>query len=130
METARARILVVDDESSLSRVLRISFVALGFEVAEASTGEQALALLGGEHYDAVLLDIDMPGMDSIEACRRIQHLQGRPAVIMHTARESEQDKARALEAGADEYVIKPVPLRDLVTRVRTALRNRDLHTQS
>jgi DNA-binding response OmpR family regulator len=119
---------VVDDDAALRRVLRLSFGAFGFVVTEASTGAQALAALDNAQYDVVLLDIDMPGMDGVEICRQIHQVELRPAVIMYTGRDSAEDRAAALEAGAADYVLKPAPLGDLVARLRIALRDRHLRT--
>jgi two-component system KDP operon response regulator KdpE len=121
LNTPQAKVLIVDDESSLRRILRVSLGALGFEAEEASTGEEALALLGSDQYDVVLLDIEMPGKGGIETCREINALSPRPVVLMLTVRDGEEDKAKAFEAGADDYVTKPFRLPDLVARVRTAL---------
>ena len=119
--TPEARILVVDDEQSLRRIFRSSLAALGFEAGEASTGEEALAMLPAGHYDLVLLDIEMPGMGGIETCREIQKLSPRPAVVILTVRDSDEDKSKALEAGAADYITKPCTLRDLVARIRAVL---------
>jgi two-component system KDP operon response regulator KdpE len=121
LNASQGKILIVDDESSLRRILRVSLGALGLEAEEASTGEEALALLGADHYDVVLLDIEMPGKGGIETCREINALSPRPVVFMLTVRDGEDDKAKAFEAGADDYVTKPFRLSDLVARVRTAL---------
>jgi len=115
-------ILVVDDESSVRSALRISLGARGFEVETANDGEQALALLGANRYDVVLLDISMPGMGGIEACKEIHKLSPRPAVLMLTARDTSDDRASAFEAGADDYIANPFVLRDLVGRIQAALR--------
>jgi CheY-like chemotaxis protein len=119
--TAQRRILIVDDEPTLRRILRVSLASLGFETEEASTGEQALELLGANHYDLVLLDVEMPGMGGIETCKEIQGLCPRPAVVMVTVRDAEDDKAKAFEAGAVDYLTKPYRLRDLVERIRAVL---------
>jgi two-component system KDP operon response regulator KdpE len=122
LNTPQAKILIVDDDSSICTVLRISLAPRGFEVMVAGTGEQALALLGAERYDVVLLDINLPGLDGIETCEEIQRLPARPQVLMLTVRDSEEDKAKAFEAGADDYITKPFFLNDLVERIRAALR--------
>jgi CheY-like chemotaxis protein len=121
--STQGKVLIVDDESSLRRVLRVSLAALGFEAEEASTGEEALALLGANHYDVVLLDIEMPGIGGIETCKEIKRLFPQPIVLMLTVRDGKEDKVTALEAGADDYLTKPFRLPDLVARVRTALGN-------
>jgi two-component system KDP operon response regulator KdpE len=121
VETTQAKVLVVDDESAFRRVLRMALAAFGFQVVEAGTGEQALAALATDCFDIVLLDVEMPGMGGIEACRQMQELSRRPAILMLSVRESDADKARAFQAGANDYITKPVRLRDLVARVRAAL---------
>jgi len=121
LNVPRSKVLIVDDESSLRRVLRVSLAARGFEVEEVSTGEEALALLATDQFELVLLDIEMPGMGGIETCKEIRRLSPRPMVFMLTARDGKSDKAQALQAGADDYLTKPFYLHDLVTRVGAAL---------
>jgi len=118
---AQRKVLIVDDERLLRRVLCLTLATLGFIAEEASTGEQALALLGVNHYDAVLLDVDMPGKGGIETCREIQTLSPRPVILMLTVRDDREHTAKALEAGADDYITKPFHLRDLVERIRASL---------
>jgi len=120
--SAQGKVLIVDDEPSIRRVLRIAFGTLGFDIAEAVTGEQALPLLRTSNFDAVLLDINMPGMGGVQVCREIRRQFPRLAVLMLTVRDTEDDKVEALEAGADDYVTKPFPIRELVARVRAAVR--------
>ena len=122
VNTLQGKVLIVDDEPSIRRALRTTFVTLGFDIAEAVTGEQALPLLRAANFDAVLLDINMPGMGGLEACREIRRQFPRLAVLMLTVRDNEDDKVEALEAGADDYVTKPFPIRELVARVRSAVR--------
>jgi two-component system KDP operon response regulator KdpE len=112
----------VDDEPSIRRALRTTFGTLGFDIAEAVTGEEALPALRSSSFDAVLLDINMPGMGGIEACREIRRQFPRVAVLMLTVRDNEDDKVEALEAGADDYVTKPFAIRELIARVRAAVR--------
>ncbi len=122
VNTTQGKVLIVDDEPSIRRALRTTFSTLGFDIAEAVTGEQALPLLRAANFDAVLLDINMPGMGGLEACREIRRQFPRVAVLMLTVRDNEDDKVEALEAGADDYVTKPFPIRELVARVRAAVR--------
>jgi len=118
----QGKVLIVDDEPSIRRALNSTFGTLGFATAEAVTGEQALPLLRADNFDAVLLDINMPGMGGLAACREIRRHFPRLAVLMLTVRDNEDDKVEALEAGADDYVTKPFPVRELVARVRAAMR--------
>ena len=119
--TGQHKILIVDDEPSLRRILRLSLAALGFGAEEAGTGERALVLMKANQYDLVLLDVEMPGIGGIETCRELQAMKPRPAVIMLTVRDGRDDKARAFEAGAIDYLAKPYRLGDLVARIRTLL---------
>jgi two-component system KDP operon response regulator KdpE len=116
------RILVVDDEPAIRRALRPPLMELGFQVAEASRGEEALQALRGGVYDAVLLDINMPGIGGIETLRRIRAFAPRLPVLMLTVRDDEEDKVQALELGADDYVTKPFSTRELIARIRSAVR--------
>ncbi|MGD1070075.1 MAG: response regulator transcription factor [Bryobacteraceae bacterium] len=115
-------ILVVDDEPAIRRALRVTLDNLGFEVTEAATGEQALTLIGESRYDAVLLDINMPGMGGMQACREIHRLSPGLAILMLTIRDSQDDKVEALDSGADDYVTKPFHMGELTARVRAAVR--------
>jgi two-component system, OmpR family, KDP operon response regulator KdpE len=128
VNSPQGKVLIVDDEPSIRRALRTTLGTLGFDMQEAVTGEQALPMLRASSFDAVLLDINMPGMGGIEACREIRRQFPRLAVLMLTVRDNEDDKVEALEAGADDYVTKPFPIRELVARVRAAVRRS--HTPS
>jgi two-component system KDP operon response regulator KdpE len=116
------RILVVDDEPAIRRALRPPLVELGFQVAEASRGEEALQLLRTGNVDAVLLDVNMPGIGGIETLRRIRTFAPRLPILMLTVRDQEEDKVEALESGADDYVTKPFSTRELIARIRAAVR--------
>jgi two-component system KDP operon response regulator KdpE len=122
VDISQGKVLIVDDEPSIRRAIRTTFGTLGFDIAEAVTGEQALPLLRAANFDAVLLDVNMPGMGGLEACREIRRQYPRMAVLMLTVRDNEDDKVEALDAGADDYVTKPFPVRELVARVRAAVR--------
>ena len=115
-------VLVVDDEPSLRKTLRASLSASGFAVGEARSGEEALEVLEGRPFDLVLLDINMPGAGGIDACRNMRGLAPQIGIIMVTVRDSENDKVKALEAGADDYVTKPFRLGELIARLRAVLR--------
>jgi two-component system KDP operon response regulator KdpE len=122
MNATAIRILVVDDESAIRRALRPPLLELGFQVAEASRGEEALQLLRAGGYDAVLLDMNMPGIGGIETLKRIRSFAPRLPVLMLTVRDQEEDKVAALDQGADDYVTKPFSMRELIARIRTAVR--------
>jgi len=115
------RILVVDDEPQIRRVLRATLTGHGYEFYEARTGEEALEAIRANRFDLVLLDMNMPGMGGIETCRAIRG-GSEVAIIMLTVRDSEQDKVAALDAGADDYVTKPFSTPELLARIRAALR--------
>jgi two-component system KDP operon response regulator KdpE len=116
------RILIVDDEPPLRRALRTSLAAAGFLVHEAGSGEDAVVEFPGHSCDLVLLDINMPGIGGIETCRRLRALAPDAAIVMLTVKDSEEDKVRALDAGADDFVTKPYRLRELAARIRAVLR--------
>lgn len=116
------RILLVDDEPAIRRALRPPLIELGFQVAEASRGEEALQVLRSSAHDVVLLDVNMPGIGGIETLRRIRTLAPRLPVLMLTVRDEEEDKVEALELGADDYITKPFSTRELIAHIRAAVR--------
>ena len=122
MSLLQGRVLLVDDDASIRRALHTTLSALGFEIEEASAGEQAVSFVRTERYDAVLLDINMPGMGGIEACRIMRRLAPGLPLLMLTVRDSADDKIDALDAGADDYVTKPFHVGELTARVRSAVR--------
>ena len=122
MSSLQSRVLVVDDESSIRRALHATLSTLGFDIEEASGGEQAVLFVRTERYDAALLDINMPGMGGIETCRAVRRLSPRLPILMLTVRDSPDDKINALDAGADDYVTKPFHVGELMARVRSAVR--------
>jgi len=122
MTTDRLKALVVDDESPFRRVLRSCLAASGFTVAEAPSGEEAVATLARSVFDLVLLDVNMPGIGGVEACREIRAFTSKIGIVMVTVQDGESEMVRALEAGADDYIIKPVRLRELVARLRAVSR--------
>lgn len=114
-------ILVVDDEPQIRRVMRATLTTQGYSIVEARDGQEALEKLRSEKPDLVLLDMNMPVMDGLQACREIRAGSGVP-IIMLTVRSAEKDKVRALDAGADDYVVKPFGIQELLARIRAALR--------
>jgi two-component system KDP operon response regulator KdpE len=116
------RILVVDDESAIRRALRPPLLELGFQVVDASRGEEALQMLRAGAFDVVLLDVNMPGIGGIETLRRIRAFAPRLPILMLTVRDQEEEKVEALDLGADDYVTKPFSMRELIARIRAAVR--------
>lgn len=115
------RILVVDDEPQIRRIMRTTLTGAGYEVDDAKTGEEALEKIREYRPDLVLLDINMPGMGGLAACKAIR-ADTNVGIIMLTVRNSEGDKVRALDAGADDFVTKPFSTPELMARIRAALR--------
>jgi len=115
------RILVVDDEPQIRRVMKTALASSGYEAYEARTGEEALESLRTDHPDLILLDINMPGMGGMAACRQIRAVSEVPIIIL-SVRDSEHDKIAALDAGADDYITKPFSVNELLARVRANLR--------
>jgi two-component system, OmpR family, response regulator MprA len=120
--TEQARILVVDDEPALQNALSRALTLERYDVAQAVDGREALERLGASTYDAVILDISMPYVDGLEVCRRMREGGNKTPVLMLTAREQVDDRVAGLDAGADDYLVKPFALRELSARVRALLR--------
>jgi two-component system KDP operon response regulator KdpE len=116
-----ARVLVVDDEPHIRRTLEINLAARGYQVDMASSGETAIDLAARKHPDLVILDLGLPGVDGIDVVRGLRAWSSVPILVL-SAREAEQAKVAALDAGADDYVTKPFGMDELVARVRAALR--------
>jgi two-component system KDP operon response regulator KdpE len=117
------KILVVDDEPQMRRALRASLYAHGHEVVEAASGEEALRKLDAQPCDFVLLDLNMPGVGGMAACRSIRAGFDVPIIVV-SIRNSEQDKVAALQAGADDYVTKPIGVPELLARVEAVARRK------
>ncbi len=115
------RILVVDDEPQIRRIMRTTLTGAGYEVEDAKTGEEALDKVRAYRPDLVLLDINMPGMGGLAACKALR-ADTNIGIIMLTVRDSEADKVQALDAGADDFVTKPFSTPELLARIRAALR--------
>jgi two-component system KDP operon response regulator KdpE len=115
------RVLVVDDEPQIRRVMRTTLTGAGYEVDDAKTGEEALGKVREFRPDLVLLDVNMPGMSGLATCRAIR-ADSNIAIVMLTVRSSESDKVEALDAGADDFVTKPFSTPELLARIRAALR--------
>ena len=116
------KVLVVDDERAVRNSLRRAFTMAGYDVAEAEGGQSAVSLLAHSSPDIVVLDVLMPDVDGLEVCRRMRAAGDRTPVVMVTARETVADRVAGLDAGADDYVVKPFDLDELLARVRALLR--------
>jgi two-component system KDP operon response regulator KdpE len=119
---AGGNILLTDDDPDLRRVLRKTLDALGFDVAESSNGEQALQEVQTGRFDALLLDVNMPGIGGVAACREIRKKAPGLQILMLSVRNREADKIEALDAGADDYITKPFSIGELLARLRSAIR--------
>jgi two-component system response regulator MprA len=122
MTEQQARILVVDDEPAVQTALSRALKLERYEVAQAADGREALERLGAMAYEVVILDVSMPHVDGLEVCRRLRESGDRTPVLMLTAREGVDDRVAGLDAGADDYLVKPFALRELLARVRALLR--------
>jgi two-component system, OmpR family, KDP operon response regulator KdpE len=118
-----ARVLAVDDDSALLRVLRIGLVALGHEVLTASTGQQGISQAAVGAPDVVVLDLGLPDMDGLDVCTRIRQWSAVPIIVL-SADGTEDSKIAALDGGADDYMTKPFGMGELEARLRVALRHR------
>jgi two-component system KDP operon response regulator KdpE len=114
-------IVIVDDEPQIRRVMRTTLSSHGYSVVEAASGEEALEKLRSERPDLIILDVNMPGISGLETCAEIRTSSDVP-IIMLTIRNTERDKVQALDAGADDYVVKPFGVQELMARIRAALR--------
>src|SRR5436309_8403811 len=116
------RLLVVDDDRGLREVLRRALTLGGYEVRLAENGSEALAQVAGEAPDAVVLDIGLPDIDGLEVCRLLRREGNRVPVLMLTARDAVSDRIDGLDAGADDYLVKPFDVDELKARLRALLR--------
>jgi two-component system response regulator MprA len=116
------RVLVVDDEPSVRTALERALRLEAYEVATAADGREALDALAGDAPDAVVLDVAMPHVDGLEVCRRLRGAGDRTPVLMLTARDAVDDRVAGLDAGADDYLVKPFALKELKARLRALLR--------
>ena len=122
MHRSAHRLLVVDDDPALARTLRRALNVEGYDVECAGDGAEALQRLSGDRYDAVVLDVSMPRVDGLAVCRRMRERRDRTPVLMLTTRDAVGDRVSGLDAGADDYLVKPFALDELNARVRALLR--------
>jgi len=124
LDNSEGAVLLVEDDASIRHSLRATLSALRFVVGEATTGEEALAAMRKIDYDAVLMDLNMPGMGGIVACHRVRNEFPGVSILVVTVRDNERDKIEALDAGADDYITKPFRINELTARIRAAVRRR------
>ena len=124
-----AKILIVDDEPQIRRMLRTTLTSSGYQVADARSGEDALQTFREYLPDLVIMDLNMPGMGGLQACRELRADSDVPIIIL-TVRNAESDKVEALDAGADDYVCKPFGMKELLARIRAALRRAPMSPES
>ena len=117
----KQRILIVDDEPQITRVLRRSLTSHGYDVRSAADGESALETFGDWGPDLVITDLSMPNLDGLELCKRMRQLSSVPVIVLSVKGE-EQTKVEALDAGADDYITKPFGMDELLARIRATLR--------
>lgn len=122
MRNKGVRILVVDDEVQILKLLGVTLTSHGFEVAEVTTGQDAVCEVGAYKPDIIILDLGLPDMDGLEVIIRLREWTKTPIIIL-SAREQEKDKIIALDAGADDYLTKPFGMGELLARIRAALRH-------
>lgn len=121
---ARPHIAVIDDDDKITSLLRRSLAFEGYDVSTAQDGGEGLKLLGGRHADLIILDVMMPKMDGWEVCRRLREAGISSPVLLLTAKDEVQDRVKGLDLGADDYLVKPFALEELMARVRALLRRR------
>jgi len=120
--TDKALVLVIEDEAPIRCFLRAFLESQGFRFLEAESGEEGLGMAASHQPDVILLDLGLPGMDGLDVIRRIRQWTATPILVI-SARGKEQDKIEALDAGADDYLIKPFSVGELAARMRVALRH-------
>ena len=116
------KVLIVDDDAPVRRVLHSALYSAGFDVGEAASGEEAIALSKIIHFDVVLLDVNMPGKGGIQTCAELRRLQPKIAILVLSVIDDHERKIVALESGADDYITKPFHIKELTARIQAALR--------
>jgi two-component system KDP operon response regulator KdpE len=122
MDPKSARIMIIDDEPQMRRLLKVALTAHGYEIREAETGMDGIRQAAVFHPDLIVLDLSLPDLDGIEVIKKIREWTQTPVIIL-SVREQESDKIATLDAGADDYVTKPFSMGELLARIRTALRH-------
>ena len=123
MSAAPLRVLVIDDEPPIRKLLRVGLSAHGYQIMEASSGKMALELLGGQPPDLIILDLGLPDMQGHELLRTMRARNDMVPIVVLSSRDDEAGKVQALDSGADDYVTKPFGMDELLARMRAALRH-------
>src|SRR5438876_5803148 len=123
MSKGKARILVIDDDGEVVRILQRSLSSYGYDVLTAMNGETAFEMIGQYRPDLLLLDLGLPGISGLEICKQIRAHSNLPPIIVVSVRDTEREKVEAFAAGADDYVCKPFGINEIVARIRVALRH-------
>jgi two-component system KDP operon response regulator KdpE len=122
MPSEGTRILVIDDEKQIRRMLKTALAGYGYNIEDASSGQEGLSKITIFHPDLIILDLGLPDLDGIEVIKRLREWSQTPIIVL-SVREDEEDKIRALDAGADDYLTKPFSMGELLARLRVALRH-------
>lgn len=123
------KVLLIEDDQRIAEPVIYGFRKAGFSVVHAASGEQGLQLVRQEHFDAILLDVMLPGIDGFEVCRLLRKFSSVP-ILMVTARGQEMERVMGLDVGADDYIVKPFSFQELLARVRALLRRVALDQQA
>ena len=123
MTKGKARILVIDDEIEIVRILQRSLAAHGYDVLTANSGEKALEVIEHSRPDLILLDLGLPNMSGLEVCKRVRAKSNLPPIIVVSVRDTEREKVQVLDLGADDYISKPFGMNEMLARIRVALRH-------
>ena len=126
---AASKVMIVDDEPQARRVLKTALISRGFEITDARSGEEALENLRHEIPDVILLDLTMPGIGGLAACRLIRESSEVPIMIV-SAKKRELEKVEALESGADDYLTKPLGIEELIARIHAVTRRPSIGAHS
>lgn len=127
MQTIK-RILVVEDQTDIGALLKLNLESMNFDVTHCETGSEGFLLAGSESFDAMILDIMLPGMSGLDICQQLREQGNHTPILMLTAKKSEADRVVGLEVGADDYLTKPFSIRELQARVKALLRRVSFNT--
>jgi DNA-binding response OmpR family regulator len=130
MDTIHKKILVVEDQTDIGALIKLNLETMNFEVTHCESGSEGFALAQTNHFDALILDIMLPGMNGLDICQQLREQGDHTPILMLTAKKSEADRVVGLEVGADDYLTKPFSIRELQARLKALLRRVSFHTES